>query len=130
MKRLLIYICIAVSLSLASCVKEELPSGVIHGETPPTELLELSVESISAEIKGGEYDVIVKSRYMPEFEASEPWITFTYGDKLAYDVHLKIKVKVNNSETRSGLIRVTIRDDEFGVEYSKQINIVQKGKSI
>ena len=127
MKRLLVYICIAMSLSLASCAKEELPSDIVNGETPPTGLLEISQESILAGSKGGAYDVIVKSRYMPEFVSSEPWITFTCGDKLAYDMLLQIKVDRNSDrEERTGLILVTIRDDEFGVEYHKQICITQK----
>ena len=124
MKRLLIYICMVVSLSLVSCALEPQAQDM-GGETPPKALIEFSSDCLVVPGEGGTFEVVVKSRYMPICESYESWITCTAGDKEYYDMPLQITVGRNARDEREGSVIVTIRDEEFNVEYSKEILIHQ-----
>ena len=131
MKRILSYICIAMSLSLSlvSCIQE---SHEINGEPRPVELLALSEDSLDAEAEGATFTVTATSRYMPECRVeysdsqTDEWITCSVGHKSSYDVPLNIVIAENKTfQDRSATISVVIRDERFGVEYAKTISVTQ-----
>ena len=129
MKRYILYIGMAMLLAFASCEKDTVQDGEV-----PLELLALSTdEPLEAVSKGETIEIFAISRYMPTCRVTysnandSEWITCYVGAKDSFNVPLKFVVKENKSfEDRTATISVVIRDDNYDVEYCKDIVLTQK----
>ena len=116
-------------LAFASCEKDTVQDGEV-----PLELLALSTdEPLEAVSKGETIEIFAISRYMPTCRVTysnandSEWITCYVGAKDSFNVPLKFVVKENKSfEDRTATISVVIRDDNYDVEYCKDIVLTQK----